>query len=1134
LALTKDRPGQVVRTTETGRTSVLASPAVPFLATLIVLVAFGWTFLQDPSISAPTRDPAWYTWRSNLIMNDDPGLVAGEWGPLICAEGASSTACSSMFGGGYRVSVPLYGSILQRVAGIDLFTFSAFMMVGVPALTGLALGAFSWRRYRDPLLFLLVMLATAALFMTTPYVGYLDNLVVLYFLSLILAFFEPARTSWGARVALFVLGIAAAYTHPTTCVVFGASLTALFGLRVVTSRFHLGPALKELGPSLMATGFGMIFGLATWLTAPWGVAGSLTDAALPPPYTRDVFLRRLGSWVGSLQPAIIVPLILLAIGWTIWRARKDRQPSDGFGTISAILLLPLIGSFGWVTGAAYPYYRFMNATVAVFALTGLGAYVAIRWLLGREGAARIAGVVASALIVASIGYIWVNGRQASNWADPNSQWIDQPTRTALAATTAIVESQPSDAPVVFIVDYDDTYQSYGWAKTFTNVSRTGLPGDAVKRSMTYFGDIGSFLADEPTVLNDPIYNQMSRVFHEELARVREDYQGEPVAFLVRQFNEGTANEELLDSGDESLVPLGADVAVITGEGLATPSADSVDAARAAEAEVAEFYAEHPNAFGNVGHNLWVIVALGLLLVVPGALAARFVGLDDGWLKVALIPGISIALTVIAGVIVVAVHRAPFGTADGWASLALATAFGGALRVGERPILRVLNAFGGFFNRMFSTFSNADFAALMGVQFLVLAADGLVRGAIAKSIAFGGQEGFDITTVPSADYLLKVVLALYVPYTFLSPFIGVLIDRFERRRVLAVSSVATAIVTTLLAIAILVPLGDDTSEGNVAATAGLVVAMLVMQACVRVMLAAKSAALPGVLRGRDLLNGNGLSQAGGALFQVLGAGVAFGASGAVPAWTVVVLGGAALVVAAVVAGRIRRMEASPHATSFAQEAKRVIGDIVNGIREVARRPAAALGLSSFQMLRYQFWGFTLGVFALYARSLIAGGDVDTVALALVGGGGLVGGGLGLVLAQRWKDRIPPIRLLLGSMLVLGSSSFVFGFWVSVAGFAALLFCGFFAFFLGKISADTIVQQAMPDDFRGRAFALFDIAYNLGFIVPAVILVLVWDEGRAGALLVASGAVFLLLTALIARWARSIRDELAPQDDLVNVR
>ncbi len=58
---------------------------------------------------------------------------------------------------------------------------------------------------------------------------------------------------------------------------------------------------------------------------------------------------------------------------------------------------------------------------------------------------------------------------------------------------------------------------------------------------------------------------------------------------------------------------------------------------------------------------------------------------------------------------------------------------------------------------------------------------------------------------------------------------------------------------------------------------------------------------------------------------------------------------------------------------------------------------------------------------------------------------------------------------------------------------MLFAGFFSFFMGKISADTITQQAMPDDFRGRAFALFDIAYNIGFIVPALILSFVWVEG-----------------------------------------
>jgi len=155
---------------------------------------------------------------------------------------------------------------------------------------------------------------------------------------------------------------------------------------------------------------------------------------------------------------------------------------------------------------------------------------------------------------------------------------------------------------------------------------------------------------------------------------------------------------------------------------------------------------------------------------------------------------------------------------------------------------------------------------------------------------------------------------------------------------------------------------------------------------------------------------------------------------------------------------------------------------------------------------------------------------------VGGGGFLGGALGLVLAQKWKDRVPPIRLLLASMAALGIAAAVFGALVSLVGFAALLFVGFFTFFLGKISADTIMQQTMPDDFRGRAFALFDIAYNVGFIVPALVLSFLWLEGdipRTRAILVGSGAVFIVLTVLIWRWASTIRDQFAPQDDLVDL-
>jgi Major Facilitator Superfamily len=1119
MAVTKDARADEVLTVPEARGGALRTPLLLVLLLLVLLIAFGWTFLRDPSITAPTRDPAWYTWRSNLMMHDDPGLIAGDWGPF------------HMFGGGYRVSVPLYGSILQRVAGIDLYTFSAFMMIGVPALTGMALGAFAYRVHGDRLLFLLVVLATAALFMTTPYVGYLDNITVLFVLSSILAFWPNARTSWGARIAMFLLGIVAAYTHPTTCVVFGASLMAVFGLHFLTSGLSLGSALRRDGPALMSAGFGIVFGLATWLVAPWGVAGSLSDAALPPPYTREVFLKRLTGWVTSLQPVITIPLIVLAIAWVVWRARRDRAPASDYGTVSTMWLLPLLGMFGWIFGAAYPYYRFMNATAGLMALAGLGSWVAVRWLTtDRERGWKVVGVVASVAVVGALAFVWIRGREASGWAD--SQWIDQPTRTALSAVDAVVRNSPPDTPVIFVVNYADDYQAYGWSKTFTNVSRTGLPGDAVKRSMTYFGSVVDLIAERPTVGTDPTYSKMSRGFFGQVERLRREYPAPPLVFLVRTFNEGTLNEHLLDGPvAPGLVRISDDLAVVTGGTFATPSSSALDAADRAEAATADLYANHPGIFGNLGHTLWVLFALALLLVVPGLVASRFFELEDGWVRIALVPGLSLALTIIAGIVVVAVHRAPFSTADGWASLGLATACALGLRLGEPAIRRALDGFSRFFNAMFGAFSNVDFATLMGVQYLAQAGQGIVQGAIAKSLAFGGEKGFDVQNLPSAMYLLTVVVFLYGPYTLLSPFIGVVIDRFPRRRVVWWAAILTAAIVAAVAVLVLIPLGKGTTEGDAGATAGLIVGLLAVQAFVRVVLAVKSAAVPDVLTGKDLLQGNGLSQAGGALFQVFGIGLGGVLAGLFPPFAAVLLGAAALTGTAVVATRLRRAEASPHDASLASEASRVVRDIIAGVREVASRAPAALGLVSFQMLRYQFWGFVLFVFGLYAKNLAKGGDADTLSLLLAGIGGLLGGALGMILAQRWKDRVPPVRLLLGSMALVGAASVVFGTWISLAGFSILLFCGFFGFFLGKISADTIMQQAMPDDFRGRAFALFDIAYNLGYIVPALILVLVWEDGRVRPLLVASGLVFLALTALVARWASRIGDQFAPQDDIV---
>ena len=1122
-----------------GRADRLGSWWVIVGFALILLLALGWRFLQDPSLSAPTRDPAWYTWRAGVIMEDDPGSVAGDWGP------------DNLFSGGYRVAVPLAGAMLQRVAGISSLSFSAFLMLGIPILTGLALGAGAFRSLRDPLVVLLTMLAAAGLFLTTPYVGYLDNITVLFLLSLIVAFADAARTSWGARVAIFLIGTTAAFVHPTTCVLFGVSLLGVWVTHLLTSRFRLGSALRSDGPLLLSTGGGMLSGLALWVVGVWGPGGPelLKDAALPPPYTAEFFRARLNEWISSMQPLITFPLILVAIVGTILIARRTRTPAGQYQQVSIWWMLPFAGVLTFLLGQAIPYYRFMNATAAPMALAGLGAFLAVRWLYRGDGARRIAGVLGAIVVVGALAWVFLDPA-INRWALSDNQWAPQSVRTSLAAVREVATAA-GERPSILIVNSNDTDDAtgtnttYGWAKTYTNVLRTGLPGDLAKYNATYLGTVENFRLGIPTPAPSEDYEQTSRSHWNEVRLRRATYPAPPLVLLIGEYYAGLCNgvpsgectpqveDEAFRAAIEGSIEIGPGTYVLTGDGYYEPGGEVVERARAAADAAAARFADHPGPLEDLPHQARVLAGLFFLAFLPGLLAAPFFELRDTPSRIALIPGTSIVLTLLAGIAVLAVWRGPLTDAKAWTVVAVAAGAGAALRLGAGPILRGLRAFGGFFDRLFSQFSNVDFATLMGVQFLTQAGQGVIQGAIGKSIAFGGQQGFDVQNVPSADYLLQVILALYVPYTLISPFIGVVIDRFNRRRVVWWTNVLTAAVVGVVALLVLLPLGKDSTEGDPGATAALIVGLLASQAVVRVALAVKSAAIPDVLSGKDLLQGNALSQAGGAFFQIVGIAAALVGAAILPAWIVVVGGAAVLLVGAVVALRLQRVESVPRETTFGQEAKQVVGSIVRGIREVASRPAAAVGLTGFQMLRYQFWGFGLFVFALYAKNLVEGGSDSQVPALLSGVVGLVGGVLGLLVAQGWKDRVPPIRLLLGSMVLLGIGTVIGGI-VSVPAFAVMLFLGFLSFFVGKVSADTIVQQAISDDFRGRAFALFDIAYNLGFIVPALILSFVWiedDPARTRTILIVSGLVFLALTAAVAAWARRLRDGFAPQDDLI---
>ena len=418
------------------------------------------------------------------------------------------------------------------------------------------------------------------------------------------------------------------------------------------------------------------------------------------------------------------------------------------------------------------------------------------------------------------------------------------------------------------------------------------------------------------------------------------------------------------------------------------------------------------------------------------------------------------------------------------------------------------------------FKQRDFGLLMGTQFLAQAGDGFFQTAVAKAVAFGGQEGFDPESASSVDELITIVLFLFVPYTVISPFLGVVIDRWDRRRLLFVTNALRAVLVLLIAILGVSTTADEPVKGLLAEetlpSIYLFLTFMLTLACTRILLATKAAAMPVTLEGHSLVEGNAVSQLGGALFQLGGAGVAFIASAVLPAGPIVLAGAIVYGAAAALAMLIRRTGETHARSTLGQELARVVRNIWEGVREVARTSKAAASISTYFWLRF-LWSFTIAGVAFAARDLVA--DDDLVLLVLTGGAGAVGAVLGFVLAPRLHERVETTsRLVLAASALAGVAVAVLGAVEIKAAIALLMFFLGFGFFLGKISLDTMVQEALGDDFRGRAFSLYDIAYNLAWVVAAVILKLFYSDDSSGILIASMGIVFLLGLAVLASWFR----------------
>jgi hypothetical protein len=638
---------------------VLGHPLAFVVTATLLLALFGGTFILNPDRVAPTKDPAYYTWKTEALMTEAPGTVLEIKGPF------------DFFSSGYRVTAPVTGSLLRRIPGVSELHSTAVLMVFLPVGTALLLAAFAYRQRRDPLLWHAVALFSASLFLTPPFVGYLDNVLCLFFLAGSLLFIGATRDSWPARIGFGLFLLAAGLTHPTTLVFFGVVLGLMALVRLVWRKFDLRSVAADDGPMLIAALAAAVVTFLIWKIGIWGPPAPLADAALPPPYTSAFFVDRLVLWVRAMNPLLNGPL--LVIGAVGLLAAWKRWVDDDLARVSILWLAPLAGLFGFIGGLTYPYYRFFNTSLAWVLLIGIGAYLVARFLIDKSragGAASLAliGVLALAFVVA---YNFTTGFTLTAWNKASGGWMNDATRSDLDALNAQLQAlDEKDRPVVFVIDQDDhSPQVYGYTKLEGNTSRYGLPDGQIDRGYVYLGSLEKLLSDEPTLVGEKTYDDLSvETLRDTRAGVEASSQ-EPIVVVASVFNPTGANAELASAD-------GTPVEVGDAEVWAVHDGAIIDLAAGAPRDDA------PATEGASGSGaVHIIRALFgfVLLLLPGALAYRWF-LPDGGLPegLGLVPALALILSSFSGIALLAVVRSPYSSTLALITLGFALVVGAAL------------------------------------------------------------------------------------------------------------------------------------------------------------------------------------------------------------------------------------------------------------------------------------------------------------------------------------------------------------------------------------------------------------------------------------------------------------------------
>ncbi len=398
----------------------------------------------------------------------------------------------------------------------------------------------------------------------------------------------------------------------------------------------------------------------------------------------------------------------------------------------------------------------------------------------------------------------------------------------------------------------------------------------------------------------------------------------------------------------------------------------------------------------------------------------------------------------------------------------------------------------------------DFRRLFAIRLAGQAGDGCFQAALVASVVFAPTE--HSTTVG----LFKAAVITALPFSLLGPFVGVFIDRWRRRRILALAPLLKVAFVGLV-------LFDPVSQA-----VPFYLGALVVLSINRFYLATASAVVPRLVPVEDLLMANSLATVGGTLALLVGVFVGGKIAGAVGSTPVVVIAGAGWLAAAAIATRIRSdlapMAIRGPAAALQNEVRRVVAEMVDGARMLVRTPRAIGPITSITLDQVG-QGVILTLALVVFRDVFGAGVGSFSNVVGAGGIGVLAGiaSIGALEGRFSKEQIVASAFVIGGMALVLTGAYLRGWTILVASFVVGL-----TFAWKKIPVDTMVQEALPDGYRGRVFSVYDVFYTSARIVAAAVAIaLVPLLGTQGSVILI-GMVFLVWAPVLPRWVGGVPD------------